>query len=80
MFACKSGGSGGGGGGGNSPKDNKKADDLIRGSQKRSESYHSEYGQKTYKEIKDLASMGDQRAQQMKKLIEQAARLGQRNY
>jgi hypothetical protein len=83
MVSCMSGnggGGGGGGGGGSSAKDNKKADDLIPGGQKRSLSYHSEYGQKTYKEIKELARTGDQRAQQMKKLIEQAGRLGQRNY
>jgi RHS repeat-associated protein len=62
------------------PDEKKKADDQIRASQKRSPSYHSEYGQKTYGEIKDLAKAGDQKARQMKKLIEQAARLGQRNY
>ena len=53
----------------------KKADDLISGFLKRSESYHSEYGGKTYQEIKDLAGQGDQRARQMKKLIEQGPRI-----
>jgi hypothetical protein len=53
------------------------ADDLIPGSLKRSKSYHSDYGNKTYKEIKDLASANppDQKARQMKKLIEQTERL-----
>ena len=37
-------------------QDNDIADDLIPGSLKRSKSYHSDYGQKTYKEIKDLAA------------------------
>ncbi len=53
------------------------ADDLIPGSLKRSESYHSDYGKKTYGEIKDLASASppDLKARRMKKLIEQADRL-----
>lgn len=53
------------------------ADDLITGSLKRSRSYHSDYGQKTYKEIKELAEANppDQKARQMKKLIEQTERL-----
>jgi hypothetical protein len=53
------------------------ADDLIPGSLKRSESYHSDYGTKTYKEINDLAAATppDKKARQMKKLIEQSARL-----
>jgi hypothetical protein len=58
-------------------KDNDIADDLIPGSLKRSKSYRSEYGKKTYKEIKDLAAGNppDQKARQMKKLIEQTERL-----
>ena len=32
------------------------ADDAIPGSLKRSRSYHSDYGAKTYREIKDLAA------------------------
>jgi hypothetical protein len=58
-------------------KDNDIADDLIPGSLKRSKSYHSDYGKKTYKEIKDLAAGNppDQKARQMKKLIEQTERL-----
>ena len=53
------------------------ADDVIPGSLKRSKSYHSDYGKKKYKEIKDLAAANppDQKARQMKKLIEQAERL-----
>jgi hypothetical protein len=37
-------------------QDNDIADDVIPGSLKRSSSYHSDYGKKTYKEIKDLAN------------------------
>jgi hypothetical protein len=57
--------------------DHQIADDLISGSLKRSRSYHSDYGQKTYGEIKQLASARppDVKARQMKKLIEQAERL-----
>ena len=53
------------------------ADDLIPGSLKRSKSYHSDYGPLTYGEIRLLASgkPKDRKAQQMKKLIEQAERL-----
>ena len=56
------------------------ADDVIPGSLKRSKSYHQDYGQKTYKEIKDLAAGNppDQKARQMKKLIEQTERLRQK--
>ena len=52
-------------------------DDLIPGSLKRSKSYHGDYGQKTYGEIKELAAANppDQKARQMKKLIEQTERL-----
>jgi hypothetical protein len=57
-------------------KDDDLADDLIPGKLKRSKSYHSDYGKKTYGEIKLLASGGDQKAKQMKKLIEQKKRLG----
>ncbi len=58
-------------------QDNDIADDVIPGSLKRSRSYHGEYGKKTSKEIKDLAAGNppDQKARQMKKLIEQAERL-----
>jgi hypothetical protein len=60
--------------------DNDKAEDVIPGSLKRSPSYHSDYGKKTYKEIKDLASVNppDVKARQMKKLIEQTTRLQQK--
>jgi hypothetical protein len=53
------------------------ADDLIPGSLKRSRSYHHDYGRKTYGEIKQLAKakLPDRKARQMKKLIEQAERL-----
>ncbi len=58
-------------------QDSDIADDLIPGSLKRSKSYHADYGTKTYKEIKDLAAADppDRKARQMKKLIEQQARL-----
>jgi hypothetical protein len=58
-------------------QDNDIADDLISGSLKRSNSYHSDYGTMTYKEIKDLASANppDKKARQMKKLIEHTERL-----
>ena len=64
--------------GGKVAQDNAIADDLIPGSLKRSRSCHdADYGQKTYKDIKDLAAANppDRRARQMKKLIEQAERL-----
>jgi hypothetical protein len=53
------------------------ADDLIPGRSKRSPSYHSDYGRKTYGEIKNLARRKppDEKARQMKKLIEDAVRL-----
>jgi hypothetical protein len=54
-----------------------KAEDLIPGSLKKSKSYHEDYAKKTYGEIKRLAAAkpADRKARQMKKLIEQAARL-----
>ncbi|MBW3541508.1 MAG: hypothetical protein KY476_14670 [Planctomycetes bacterium] len=57
------------------------ANDVIPGSLKRLASYHSDYGQKTYKEIKDLAAADppDMKARQMKKLIEQTERLQQKS-
>jgi hypothetical protein len=57
--------------------ENKKADELIPGSLKRSKSYHSDYGQMTYGNIRRLAKKKppDLKARQMKKLIEQAERL-----
>jgi hypothetical protein len=59
------------------PDDNDTATDLISGSLKRSKSYHADYGDKSYKEIKELAAATppDKKARQMKKLIEQAERL-----
>jgi len=53
------------------------ADDLIPGSLKRAKSYHRDYGSKTYSEIKRLAKLKppDRKARQMKKLIENAQRL-----
>jgi hypothetical protein len=58
-------------------QDSDIADDLISGSLKRSRSYHSDYGKMTYGEIKSLAAADppDQKARQMKKLIEQTERL-----
>jgi hypothetical protein len=55
--------------------ENAVADDLIPGKAKRSRSYHGDYGRKTYGEIKRLAQAKppDQKARQMKKLIERAA-------
>ena len=57
--------------------ENSKADDLIPGSLKRSDSYHADYGSKDYGDIKRLAKAKppDRKARQMKKLIEQAKRL-----
>ena len=57
--------------------DDQIADDLIPGKLKRSRSYHGDYGKKTYGEIKRLAGARppDQKARQMKKLIEQVERL-----
>ncbi len=57
--------------------DDQIADDLISGKLKRSRSYHLDYGRKTYGEIKRLAGAqpSDRKARQMKKLIEQAERL-----
>ena len=61
-------------------QDDSLADDVIPGSLKRSHSYHRDYGQKTYKEIKELAAgtPPDIKARQMKKLIEQTQRLQQK--
>jgi hypothetical protein len=52
--------------------DNAIADHLIPGKAKRAKSYHSDYGGKTYGEIKKLAQgkSPDKKARQMKKLIE----------
>ncbi len=62
------------------PDEDDIAGDLIPGSLKRSRSYHSDYATKTYGEIKELAagSPVDNKARQMKKLIEQATRLRQK--
>ena len=62
-------------------KDSDLADDVISGGLKRSKSYHSDYGEKTYGEIKDLAAgkPPDPKARQMKKLIEQTERLQEKN-
>ncbi len=59
------------------PQDDLLAKDLIPGMLKRSASYHTDYGDKTYREIKRLAGAKppDRKARQMKKLIEQAERL-----
>lgn len=56
------------------------ADDVLSGRLKRSKSYHSDYGKKTYGEIKRLANQNppDKKARQMKKLIEQAPRLSKK--
>ena len=62
-------------------QDSDLADDLIPGSLKRSRSYHRDYGKKTYGEIKALAASKppDDKARQMKKLIEQTLRLQQKS-
>jgi hypothetical protein len=59
------------------PSDDQIADDLIPGSLKRSKSYHRDYGRKTYGQIKRLARRKppNKKARQMKKLIENAHRL-----
>lgn len=59
------------------PPDDDLADDLISGKLKRSRSYHGDYGRKTYREIKELASARppDRKARQMKKLIERTQHL-----
>lgn len=69
-------------GGGKKPVDpdsNKKADDLISGSGKRLDSYHSALGGLTKQQIFDLAAKGDPKARQMKKLIQQRDRLQQKS-
>ena len=60
--------------------DGEIADSLIPGKSKRSPSYHGGYGQKTYGEIKNLATGNppDKKARQMKKLIEESHRLSQK--
>jgi hypothetical protein len=57
--------------------DDQLADKLISGRLKRSRSYHADYGRKTYGEINQLAGAQppDRKARQMKKQIEQAERL-----
>ena len=57
--------------------DDQTADVLIHGKFKRSMSYHRDYGGKTYSEIKELAKAKppDQKARQMKKLIERTEHL-----
>jgi hypothetical protein len=59
------------------PTDDQIADDLIPGGLKRLRSYHSDYGKKTYGEIKRLAAATppDKKARQMKKLIERQKHL-----
>jgi len=54
------------------------ADELVPGRSKRSKSYHGDYGKLTYREIRRRASARppDPKARQMKKLIEQSKRLG----
>jgi len=61
-------------------KDSDIADDLIPARLRRSRSYHSEYGKKTFGEIKKLAASKppDKKAQQMKKLIVEQKRLLQK--
>jgi hypothetical protein len=62
------------------PQDDEIADNLIPGSLKRSSSYHSDYGAKTYGELKQLAAgtPPDRKARHMRKLIEQVDRLRQK--
>lgn len=57
--------------------DEQIADELISSSLKRSKSYHRSYGNMTYGEIRLLSKQKppDQKARQMKKLIEQSRRL-----
>jgi len=56
----------------NSPK---KAEELIHGRLKRSESYHSNYADKTFDELTKLSKSGDKNAKDMLKLIKQTPRL-----
>ena len=58
-------------------KDEQIADELIPGKLRRSKSYHRNYGQMTYREIKRLARAKppDIKARQMKKLIERGEHL-----
>jgi len=53
-----------------------KCGDLVRGSLKRSSSYHSELENKTYEQLLKDSS---QEAKQMRKLIEQSRRLMEKN-
>ena len=59
------------------PTDDEVANDLIPGSLNWSKSYHRDYGRKTYGQIKGLSRRKppDKKARQMKKLIENAHRL-----
>jgi hypothetical protein len=56
----------------------KTADDLIPGKLKKSPSYHSNYGNKTQKQLESLVKQGDSKAKQMIKLIKNAPRLGKK--
>jgi hypothetical protein len=57
----------------------KTADQQIPGSLKRSPSYYPPYGNKTRDELDQMGRNGDQAARKMKKLIDQAERLLQKN-
>jgi RHS repeat-associated protein len=63
----------------NSDSKEPKADELIPGSLKRSPSYHEDYGNMTKEEINKEAKKGDPKAKQMKKLLDQAPRLLDKN-
>jgi len=58
--------------------DDATAESLISGKLKKSPSYHGDYGNITYADIKRLAKQGDLKARQMKKLIEQRRRLDEK--
>jgi len=57
----------------------KTADQLLPGSLKRSPSYYPPYGSRTRSELEKMGKQGDQKAQKMKKLIDQIPRLLDKN-
>ncbi len=63
----------------NTSDSEKTADDLIPPSVKKSPSYNPKYGEKTRSELDKLAKQGDKIAGKMKKLIDSAKRLSDKN-
>lgn len=60
---------------GNGGGSEKIADDLITGTLKKPNSYHSDYGRKTVEELESLSKSGDRKAKQMLKLVKQHKQL-----